>query len=468
MTPLAQHLQASLPQQANCWWLAVSGGLDSMCLLHLVKQVQQNLCSNCPDIRIIHVHHGLQPQADDWCQLVERQAEEFGFACYSESVQVDAQIQRQQGLEAAARNARYQVFEKLVAVGDLLLLAQHADDQAETLLLRLLRGAGVAGLGAMPKQRPLGAGHLLRPLLSVSRQELETYAVQHELQWLDDPSNLDEHYRRNFLRHQVMPLLKQRWPGVLQRMQTTSAVMQESQALLQEVAEQDFALLLGKESAGASEMVMALPVLGLLSLSVARRHNLLRWWLQELGDLPPDYEAMQQIDVQMLCAVADGQPELYLAIGLLRRSQGRLYWLDRNERQQLKAATQVTMQQEEAMTWSDTLVQQSSVSLDCGCLQKAINGLYLQSGDKLRISRRQGGERCQPQGRRHSQSLKKLLQEYQVPTWQRSQLPLFWVNGELAMVGDLWVCQGYAVEPGILGWAWSADACLDASEQGQD
>jgi len=433
-----------------------------MCLLHLVKQVQQNLSSSCPDIRVIHVHHGLQSQADDWRLLVAQQASDYGFACYSESVQIDPQVQRQQGLEAAARNARYQVFENLIEAGDVLLLAQHADDQAETLLLRLLRGAGVAGLGAMPRRRVLGAGHLLRPLLSVSRQELELYAAQNDLLWVDDPSNLDEHYRRNFLRHKVMPLLKQRWPGVLQRMQTTSAVMQESQALLQEVAVQDYGRLVA--AGGSVELLKALPVQGLLDMSAARRHNLLRWWLQKLGDLPPDYEAMLQVDVQVLGAVADGQPELYLAHGLLRRSQGQLYWLSAIERRQLESPDH----QAQAIIWSDALAQQASVGLNHGFLRQVTNGLRLQPGDQLRISRRQGGERCQPQGRQHSQSLKKLLQEYQVPAWQRSQLPLFWVNGKLAMVGDIWICHGYAVAPESLGWAWSADACLDAGEQDQD
>jgi len=466
MTPLAQRLQADLPQQANCWWLAVSGGLDSMCLLHLVKQVQQNLCSNCPHIRVIHVHHGLQAQAGEWRLLVERQAQDYGFFCHSENVQIDPYAQRQQGLEAAARNARYQVFESLLGSDDVLLLAQHADDQAETVLLRLLRGAGVSGLGAMPKQRALGAGQLLRPLLSVSRQDLESYAAQHELQWLDDPSNLDEHYRRNFLRHKVMPLLKQRWPGVLQRMQTTSAVMQESQALLQEVAQQDYGRLLAAATGKVVELQKTLPVPALLDLSAARRHNLLRWWLQELGDLPPDYEAMLQIDEQVLAAAIDGQPELYLAHGLLRRSQGQLYWLNAAARQQIKS---IDLDPKSAtIVWSDAMAQQVSIGLQNGSLQRVVNGLRLQLGDELRVSLRQGGERCQPRGRQHSQSLKKLLQEYQVPAWQRSQLPLFWVNGELAMVADLWVCQGFAVEPESLGWAWSADACLDASQQDQD
>ena len=317
----------------------------------------------------------------------------------------------------------------------------------------------------MPKQRVLGAGHLLRPLISVTRQELDSYAHEHGLQWREDPSNVDEHYRRNFLRHKVMPLLKQRWPGVLQRMQTTSAVMQESQALLLEVAQQDFVGLLGAEAGNAAELQVRLPVQGLLALSAARRHNLLRWWLQELGDLAPDYGAMLQIDEQVLGATIDGQPEFYLAHGLLRRSQGQLYWLSAVQRQQLTAV--VHELESETIVWSDALAQQACVCLKQGSLQQAANGLRLQPGDELRIGLRQGGERCQPQGRPHSQSLKKLLQEYQVPAWQRSRLPLFWLNDELVMVADLWICQGFAVEPGSLGWAWSADACTQAGEEAQ-
>ncbi|MDP6968932.1 MAG: tRNA lysidine(34) synthetase TilS [Gammaproteobacteria bacterium] len=450
MISLAQQVQASLPMQASRWWLAVSGGLDSICLLHLIKQMQQNPAISLPDIKVVHVHHGLQAEADAWLQLVVEQCQTYGFSSHCVKVQIDPRLQQQQGLEAAARAARYQVFEELLESGDILLLAQHANDQAETLLLRLLRGAGVAGLGAMRERRSLGLGYLQRPLLSVSRHSLLAYAQEQKLQWLDDPSNDNEQFERNYLRRQVMPLLQQRWPSLLQRVKTTSHIMQHTQTLLEQVAQEDYQRLNQEVPFTAAR----LPVAGLLDLSPERRYNLLRWWLQQLGELAPDYVTMEQIDEQVLLASADAQPCLSLAQGELRRAYDELYWL--SGQMETARGTQDFVEQE--WVWTQALARQPRLAVAAGYLQPVVAGLCLREGDRLRVTLRQGGERCQPQGRAHSQSLKKLLQEYQVPAWQRDNLPLFWVNDQLAMVGNLWICQGFAAEQEGVGWGWSADA----------
>lgn len=454
MTPLAQRIQASLPMQASRWWLAVSGGLDSMCLLHLVKQMQQDPAISVPEIKVVHIHHGLQAEADAWLQLVAEQSQTYGFSSHCVKVQIDPQLQQQQGLEAAARAARYQVFEELLEPGDTLLLAQHANDQAETLLLRLLRGAGVAGLGVMRERRSLGLGYLQRPLLSVSRDSLLAYAQEQQLQWLDDPSNDNEQFERNYLRRQVMPLLQQRWPSLLQRVKTTSQIMQATQTLLEQVAQEDYQLLTADEPHTEAR----LPVARLLDLTPERRYNLLRWWLQQLGELAPDYGTMLQIDKQVLTAAKDRQPCLRLAAGELRRAYGDLYWSGGGVTSNATGHSgSVSGTDEQSMIWPPATAQPAQVNLAGGVLRPVAGGLLLQPGDELRVTVRQGSERCRPEGRAHSQSLKKLLQEYKVPPWQRATLPLFWLNGELAMVADLWICQGFAAPTQGMGWGWSGE-----------
>lgn len=448
MNSLAQQVQASLPLQAKRWWLAVSGGLDSMCLLHLVKQMQQNTSVTLPEVHVLHIHHGLQADADSWQAFVVEQSQSYGFPYQCVKVTVDAQLQQQQGLEAAARAARYKVFAETIETNDVVILAQHANDQVETLLLRLLRGAGVAGLGAMRQRRSLGKGHVQRPLLSVTRQALVAYAQQNHIQWCEDPSNADEDFDRNYLRHQVMPLLQQRWPDLSKRVATTSHIMQGTQDLLQQVAQADYQQLTSQQL--ASEV--GLSVTDLLALSIERRHNLLRWWLHQLGEPAPDFLSLQNIDEQVLLAGVDRQPCFTLAQGELRRACGKLYWVD---------SKQYLSNEEESQTihewvWDATENGSEPIAIATGFLHPVIGGLKLQAGDCIRITRRQGGERCQPQGRAHSQSLKKLLQEYQIPAWQRDHLPLFWVNDGLAMVGDLWICEGFSAAQGELGWCWSS------------
>jgi tRNA(Ile)-lysidine synthase len=206
-TLTAKLLQAVAPWRcAPAWHIAFSGGLDSTVLLHLLATRAK--IDKLPPLSAIHVHHGLQAAADAWpahCQ----------FVCDALGVPlrvIRVQVQQGASLERAARDARYQAFAEVTGAGELLVTGQHRDDQAETLLFRLLRGAGVRGLAAMPAQRPLADGYLVRPLLDVSRAELEAYAREHQLTWIEDPSNADPRFSRNYLRHHVFPRLTERWP----------------------------------------------------------------------------------------------------------------------------------------------------------------------------------------------------------------------------------------------------------------
>ena len=438
---LKAHLQASR------WVLAVSGGLDSMCLLHALVQLQQD--HHCPPLSVIHINHGLQLQADQWQQQVEHQCQVYGLVCSSHQVTLCPQQQRQLGLEAAARNARYDVFKQQVQQGDVLLLGQHADDQSETLFLRLLRGAGVAGLRAMPQQRKLGLACLVRPLLSVRQTDLYGYAQAQGLSWCEDPSNHNNDFDRNYLRHQVMPLLRQRWPALDERVATVACLMSDTQTLLDEVAAADFELL-----HKLTEFGECLPCAQIQALSRGRRYNLLRYWFARCRVPMPDYAAMQSIDAQFLYSAIDRQPYLQLGQWCLRRNQGHLLLMPHTKQSSGPA-----------MSWNCEItlqtLQAGSIVLPEGalCLTQGVKvAMLLAQDDVLERRFRVGGERCKPMGRAHSQSLKKLLQEIKVPAWERDQLPLFYVNGKLAMVADLWVNCGFEATVGGSAWNWSKAA----------
>ncbi|MDC9720370.1 MAG: tRNA lysidine(34) synthetase TilS [Gammaproteobacteria bacterium] len=429
--------------QAAGWVVAVSGGLDSMCLLHALVQLKQYV--QCPSLRVIHIHHSLQDEADGWQQWVEQKSQEYGVGYTGHKVTLCAQQQKDLGLEAAARNARYRIFEQHLQVGEVLLLGHHADDQTETLLLRLLRGAGVGGLRAMPKQRKLGDGLLFRPLMHVRQADLQGYAQVHDLAWCEDPSNQSKRFDRNYLRHNVLPSLRQRWPALDKRIATVASVMADTQQLLDEVAAADLASVRAQYPHHER-----LPLAVLLVQSKARRHNLVRYWLA-LHQVPmPDYATMQRIDNELLYSAIDGQPKLQLVDWCLRRDQHYLVLLPK-----------VEVGDVDTLLWQhniDSKILASGViELPTGALILSLNdahGLALNQGDHLERRFRKGGERCRPLGRVHSQSLKKLLQEANVPVWERDQLPLFYINGELAMVADLWINCGFEAVKNTPAWRW--------------
>jgi tRNA(Ile)-lysidine synthase len=421
-----------------------------MCLLHLAHQLQQT-DSTTPPIEVIHVNHGLQASAGAWQKTVEQQSAVYGFTCHSRQVTITDQDLQQSGVEAAARDARYGVFAELVNDGDVVLLAQHADDQAETFMLRLLRGAGVAGLGAMPRQRPLGAGSLCRPLLNVSRRQIEAYAEEQQLTWVEDPSNSDTRFERNYLRHEIMPGLRKRWPSVAQRIATSTEIMQDTQDLLQELAAEDLLRCQGDTKLQGGKGLL---VDSVLALSSSRRNNLLRHWLSLQVDEIPSYEALQRIHDEVLLAAVDGQPEIVLGSCKVKRSYGAIYCLIEQSIGQWDAP--------QTLVWHDVFAQQQAIPFAGGWLVPANDGISLKQGDVLVAKKRRGGERCQPQGRNHSQSLKKLLQEYQVPVWLRETLPLIYRNDELVMVANHWLCEGCVSESGEAAWRWLAS--LDNSD----
>lgn len=293
-------------------WVALSGGLDSTLLLHLAAH-----CHGCSGaVRAIHINHQLQPNASDTESFCRGECERLGVPLVVERVTVDGGRSSGAGIEEAARKARYAALEALVGKGDLVLMAHHGDDQAETVLFRMLRGSGVAGLAGMPASRELGTATLVRPLLGFERAELERWARGAGLSWVDDPSNTDQRFDRNFLRHTVLPLLRDRWPGLNRRLRHTAESCGESEALNRKLAALQWQAIGGDRD--------RLPVDGLKTLPLAEQKNLVRWWARERGFHAPTPGDWQQVIRDLLFAAEDREPEFRSDGFSLRRFQGDL------------------------------------------------------------------------------------------------------------------------------------------------
>lgn len=409
---LQSHLFSILKPwlDAPVWRVAFSGGLDSTVLLDaLVRLGRQH---RLPPLVAMHVHHGLQAVADSWPAHCEMICTRLGVPLEVVSVQVATGA----SLERAAREARYQAFAQALGEREVLLVAQHQNDQAETLLFRLVRGAGLSGLGAMPACRALGQGTLVRPLLAIGRAELEAYAREHQLEWIEDPSNASLEHSRNYLRHQVMPVLKQRWPTAPLSMARAATHLAEAQVLLDELAELD----LQSARIPSDWPWLPLPNLQLAALrelKVARQRNALRRWLGEFTQLPDTdhwagWSALRD-------AAPDATPRWRLGSGELHRAGDRLWWL--------------------SGVWLETVAGRFAWLPGSCSLTLPHNGsvsLGDETEEELEVRYRQGGETMILPGRGR-RDLKRLLNEAGVPGFLRSRLPLLYRNGELIAVANL-------------------------------
>lgn len=286
--------------------VAFSGGIDSTVLLHLTaRYVRQHRSSL--RLSALHVHHGLSPRADEWEAFCVEHCRRLGLAC--DTVRVVVPSRRGIGLEAAARRARYAAFAAHAA--DWILLAHQQDDQAETLLANLLRGAGVVGAAAMPERK----GRFLRPLLLASRDEIRAYAESMGLSWIDDESNRDLCHSRNFLRSVVLPALESRWPAARARLAAAASRFAEAAALLDDLARLDL----------SEELDFPLPVACLSRLSEPRAANVLRYLLARHDVAIPGARRLKEAVRQFRLAGCDRHPRIVFADFALTRRRGRLY-----------------------------------------------------------------------------------------------------------------------------------------------
>jgi len=411
--------------------VAFSGGRDSTVLLHAAVAAREAGLS--AGLRAIHVDHELHPEAPRWRDHCATFCAELGVPFMA--LAVAAGPARGESPEAAARMARYRVLADELGSGEWLLTAHHRDDQAETLLLQLLRGSGVAGLAAMPARAPFATGMLVRPLLDIDRTTLAAYAQRHALTWCEDPSNAAVERDRNFLRHEILPRLAARWPAVATCLGRSAAHCAEANGLLDTLAATDLAALLvpGRPA--------ELPVDSLRGLPAPRLRLLLRHWLVTLGLPRPGHRMLARIEHEMLSAAVDRNPLVTWPGGEVRRYRDTLY-----------ARAPIAPSNPTPLAWNPA----EALHLPWGCLHaEMVTGSGLAQvrlhGQRLTVRRRVGGERLRLPGRR-TRTLKKLLQEAGVPPWRRGRLPLVYVGEELAAVADLWIAAGFEAADGALGW----------------
>jgi len=422
------ELGSGLPEPTR-YVVAYSGGLDSTVLLHALAEGLRMQVSPAP-LMAVHVDHRLHPESAAWADHCERYAASLGVRFERRTADIPADAD--EGPEAAARAARYAILESLLESGDWLLSAHHENDQAETLLLNLMRGSGLAGLAGIGASRPIGRAWLLRPLLGVPRTELERYAAEEGLTWVEDPSNAESRYDRNFLRNDVLPLLRTRWPAAAGSLRRSADLAAEAAALLAELAEADLA--------GAG--VPARLDLGVLrGLPPPRQRNLLRHAVRRLGLPLPPATRLTQIVEKLAVAREDAQPLVAWPGVEVRRYRDHIYLLRESASAPGEAAGLLVPGQAPLNLGTG----RGSLSLDAAG-GPGIRPSIANAG--LRVAWREGGERVRPKGHAQTHSLKKLLQEAGIVPWQRAKIPLLYSDERLVAVGDLWIAADFVGEEG--------------------
>lgn len=408
--------------------VGLSGGLDSSVLLHLLTQFPQLK----PRLFALHIHHELSPNADSWELRCREFCKRFAVPFHSIRVEVSRQ---QASLELAAREARYQAFSIYLTAQDVLATAHHQNDQAETFFLRLMRGSGLDGLTAMQEWASFNHFAIWRPLLGYSRQQLESYAIQHALTWIEDESNQNNEFDRNYLRNQLMPILLTRWPNALNSISRAAENLQESQRLLQEMAADE----LTRFAAGKK-----LNWEGLASYSLERKKLIIRAWLKRNSIKAPSSAQLNSLIDMMSSEKKDAMPLFEFAAYELRRFRNTLYLLDKKALLSDVNSENLTLKINEALPLGKLIISETT--------QGARLNFESIKPDLLTIRFRHGGERLKLPGQVHSQTLKNLFQAAAIPPWVRPELPLIYLGDELVCVPGIGVAYGWQAEENQPGW----------------
>ncbi|WP_035383706.1 tRNA lysidine(34) synthetase TilS [Ferriphaselus sp. R-1] len=427
LTHLSVRLVTVIPAGgAVC--VGLSGGMDSVVLLHLLSQLAPR---HGWRVSALHVHHGISPNAAAWADFCAGLCERLGVPLAVE--RVDIAPLRHLGIEAAARTLRHAALARQFA--EFIALAHHADDQAETLLLQLLRGAGLKGAAAMSELKAGDSGPaLLRPLLGCTRRELLDYATAHDLSWIEDESNADTGYPRNFLRHHILPRLERHYPACRETLARSAAHFAEADALLTELAQQD--------AGGAWGETLAVERLAVLSRP--RAANLLRQFLHARGAPLPQAAQLDQMLTQLASPRANAEVCVEFGGWQVRRYQGAAYVLPRPA--PFDPALVLDWQESASLHWPP-------LARDIHFRPLSGQGISL---DKLRTARvtlrlRQGGESLRPHPRAATRTLKNLLQQHQIPPWQRARLPLLYCGEQLVSVIGVAVAAEWQASAGEAG-----------------
>ena len=419
--------------------IALSGGIDSVVLLHVLATLSKQLQFT---LSAVHVNHGISRNAMLWSRFCCNLCHTYGISIYVAYLQIEKQAGL--SLEAVAREERYRIFNHMRA--DYVVLAQHLDDQAETLLLQLFRGAGIKGLSAMPivrKQISNTAPKILRPLLEVSRSRIEAYARQTKLNWINDESNDSTTFDRNFLRHDILPLLKKRYPNYSKTLSRTSRHLSEASVLLDELAVMD------SENCLVSDK---LQVASLRKLSFLRAKNLLRYTLLQQGITIPSTVKLENILTQLLSIRADNQLHIDVGEHEIRYYKGAVYILPRKK---------LFHEPKEYLWRGETHLALQHLNGTLHFSQVSDQGISQQKimNEPMMIRLRSGGERFMPACNRPRRSLKNLLQEAFIPPWERNAMPLLFCGEKLVWVPGIGIDCEFQVKSGELGIlpVWNPD-----------
>jgi tRNA(Ile)-lysidine synthase len=413
--------------------IALSGGLDSMVLLESLSSLQ-HAGRLCRPVSALHVNHGLNPDADSWLQFCQRQCQRRGI--HFSGTQVTVELQPGESLEELARRARYRVFEHQLDKDQCLVMGHHLDDQMETLLLRLNRGAGPGGLAGMPRSRELGSALLLRPLLPYRRHQLEEFARDRGLEWVEDASNANRQFDRNFWRHEVLPIIEQRFPGFRESWHKAMTLCAEADQLAEELALLDLASM-------ATDDPRILQVQPLLRLDQVRQRNLLRHWMLKTGFAPPGWQLMQRLVTEIIVSDKPGA-RLDCARGSVQRFGDQLLLFSDTQEptigpEQWEPDSQPLL----ALAGNGNLRAVGAAAGQGGSPRQRLR----YSGGGLKVSYTSDGGSIHLAGR-PGKSLRKILQESTLPPWLRSRQPLLYADDKLVCIPGIGVVEQFAAGPG--------------------
>ena len=407
--------------------IALSGGLDSTVLLVALAEASQVSGTALPPLRTLHVDHGLHPDSAVWTESCRRLAESWSIPF--ESVHVLVRADQGQSPEAAARDARYDALRERLQPGEVLLTAHHADDQVETVLLQWLRGGGLRAIAGMPAMAPFGerSWHA-RPLLPFTRAELLAWAEQRHLRWQEDPSNADTRFDRNYLRLEVLPALRRRWPAAARTIGRVAQYAREGVAAEAELATRDLA---------AIRVGVALDCARLRQLPDARQRAALRAWLRALGLPLPSAQTLAALRRDIVVAAADRNPTIDWPGAVVHRYRDRLHAMPREQRSWSTGDWQPGTNPRYVLSERAVLELVPAHGAGLSRARLPVN---------LRVARRAGGESFVPAGNAHRRPLRKWLQERDVLPWRRNELPLIYAGDALVAVGDLGYGKEYAAQ----------------------
>lgn len=410
--------------------VALSGGLDSIVLLHCARAVATQRGAV---LRAVHVNHGLSSQADAWQKHCQQVCKQLGVSLLVEKVSVQ---RAGEGIEAAARQARYAVFERVMEPGSILLQGHHLNDLAETVLMRMLRGAGPEGMAAIPQQRKLGEGVLWRPFLDVPRAMLETLARERHWHWVEDESNEDLAFDRNYIRHKVMPVLDARWSTSLESLGQVAQRAAQAAHLIARWCEGEYGHIMGS----AYREYQALDLRALADYDAIQQRALVRYWLEQRGIAHPSAKVFERIWSEMIPAAADTSPLIHWGIHQLRRYDHHLFYTTEPATRPLDCDIVQSFPLQLLPLQLD-LGNGSSMTMHYLPAGQPIaeGGLLLRAPEalsQLRICARQGGEKLRLSDGASAQPLKKLFQSQGIPPWERDQQAMVYFDDELVAVGS--------------------------------